>query len=418
MKDKLRIKQKIIKNKLLFENFGYLSLLQIVILAAPLIAYPYLIRILGSENYGLVIFMQSIVAFFNILINFGLNIFSTKDVAINKSDKNKLSEIFSTVLILKIILFILGLIILSFFCYFIPFFNNNILLAFVCYSLSLSEVLFPVWFYQGLEKMKYITIINVISKLIFTISIFFIIKQSEDYILFPMLMSVGGLIGSGVSLFLAFKVEKIVFKFIDFRNLMNYTIKTFPFFISRISAVFTVQVNSILIGTSIGMSEVAYYDLAKKIIEILKIPNSLINQTVYPKIAREKNVVFVRKVFNIRLALSLILYLTTILLGEHIVYFLGGKEMQEATSLLYLFGFLIPLTGITFYLGSTVLVSFNYENKFNVSVVYSTLLYLIMILFLYLTDEITVVNLIYSIISTEFLLALYRYYYCKQYKII
>ena len=418
MKDKLRIKQKIIKNKLLFENFGYLSLLQIVILAAPLIAYPYLIRILGSENYGLVIFMQSIVAFFNILINFGLNIFSTKDVAINKSDKNKLSEIFSTVLILKIILFILGLIILSFFCYFIPFFNNNILLAFVCYSLSLSEVLYPVLFYQGLEKMKYITIINVISKLIFTISIFFIIKQSEDYILFPMLMSVGGLIGSGVSLFLAFKVEKIVFKFIDFRNLMNYTIKTFPFFISRISAVFTVQVNSILIGTSIGMSEVAYYDLAKKIIEILKIPNSLINQTVYPKIAREKNVVFVRKVFNIRLALSLILYLTTILLGEHIVYFLGGKEMQEATSLLYLFGFLIPLTGITFYLGSTVLVSFNYENKFNVSVVYSTLLYLIMILFLYLTDEITVVNLIYSIISTEFLLALYRYYYCKQYKII
>jgi len=418
LKDKLRIKQKIIKNKLLFENFGYLSLLQIVILAAPLIAYPYLIRILGSENYGLVIFMQSIVAFFNILINFGLNIFSTKDVAINKSDKNKLSEIFSTVLILKIILFILGLIILSFFCYFIPFFNNNILLAFVCYSLSLSEVLYPVLFYQGLEKMKYITIINVISKLIFTISIFFIIKQSEDYILFPMLMSVGGLIGSGVSLFLAFKVEKIVFKFIDFRNLMNYTIKTFPFFISRISAVFTVQVNSILIGTSIGMSEVAYYDLAKKIIEILKIPNSLINQTVYPKIAREKNVVFVRKVFNIRLALSLILYLTTILLGEHIVYFLGGKEMQEATSLLYLFGFLIPLTGITFYLGSTVLVSFNYENKFNVSVVYSTLLYLIMILFLYLTDEITVVNLIYSIISTEFLLALYRYYYCKQYKII
>jgi polysaccharide transporter, PST family len=418
LKDKLRIKQKIIKNKLLFENFGYLSLLQIVILAAPLIAYPYLIRILGSENYGLVIFMQSIVAFFNILINFGLNIFSTKDVAINKSDKNKLSEIFSTVLILKIILFILGLIILSFFCYFIPFFNNNILLAFVCYSLSLSEVLFPVWFYQGLEKMKYITIINVISKLIFTISIFFIIKQSEDYILFPMLLSVGGLIGSGLSLFLAFKVEKIVFKFIDFRNLMNYTIKAFPFFISRISAVFTVQVNSILIGTLIGMSEVAYYDLAKKIIEILKIPNSLINQTVYPKIAREKNIVFVRKVFNIRLALSLILYLITILLGEHIIYFLGGKEMQEATSLLYLFGALIPLTGITFYLGSTVLVSFNYENKFNVSVVYSTLFYLIMILFLYLTDEITIVNLIYSIISTEFLLALYRYYYCKQYKII
>ncbi|MDB9929091.1 oligosaccharide flippase family protein [Schleiferiaceae bacterium] len=414
----MKVLEKIIKNKLLFENFGYLSLLQIVLLVTPLIYYPYLIRVLGAENYGLVIFMQSIIAFFNILINFGLNIFSTKDVAINRNDINKLSEIFSIVLIIKIVLFFLGLIILLIFCNFIPFFQKNALLSFACYSISISEILFPVWFYQGIEKMKYITIINVISKIIITLSIFLIINQSRDYILFPILLSIGGFIGGLISFFLCFKVEKIVFKFIDFRTLLNYGRRSFPFFASRISAVFAIQVNSILIGSFVGLSQVAYYDLAKKLIELFKIPNSLINQTVYPKIARERNIVFVKKTFNLRLILSLILYLILVFSGEYIVNLIGGSEMLEASNLLWIFGILIPLTCITYYLGSTVLVSFNYENKFNISVLFSTLFYLIMSMCLYILDGITMTNLIYLIVITELLLALYRYYYCKKYSIL
>lgn len=414
----MKVLEKIIKNKLLFENFGYLSLLQIVLMVTPLIYYPYLIRVLGAENYGLVIFMQSIIAFFNILINFGLNIFSTKDVAINRNDINKLSEIFSIVLIIKIVLFFLGLIILLIFCNYIPFFQKNALLSFVCYSISISEILFPVWFYQGIEKMKYITIINVISKIIITVSIFLIIHQSRDYILFPILLSIGGLIGGLISLFLCFKVEKIVFKFIDFRTLLNYGRRSFPFFVSRISAVFAIQVNSILIGSFVGLSQVAYYDLAKKIIELFKIPNSLINQTVYPKIARERDIIFVKKTFNWRLILSLILYFILVFSGEYIVNLIGGREMLEVTNLLWIFAILIPLTCITYYLGSTVLVSFNYENIFNRSVIFSTLFYLIMSICLYIIDGITMINLIYLIVITEFLLALYRYYYCKKYSIL
>jgi len=284
-------------NKLLFENFTYLSFLQITLLVTPLIYYPYLIRVLGSGNYGLVIYMLSIFSFFNILINFGLNVFSTKDIAENINDKNKLSEIFSIVLILKTLIFFLGLIILLFFCYYITFFKKNILLSLVCYSISISEIIFPVWYFQGIEKMKYITYVNVVSKIIITISILLFINNSKDYLLFPILLSIGGLFGGIISLIISFKVEKIVFKFVDSKKLLQYAKRSFPFFISRISAIFTIQFNSLLIGTYIGMSEVAYYDLAKKIIELFKIPNNIINETVYPKIARYKNVIFVKKYF-------------------------------------------------------------------------------------------------------------------------
>lgn len=414
----MKIKEKVIKYKLLIENFGYLSLLQIVVLLVPLITYPYLIKVLGSEIYGLVVFMQSIMAFFTILINFGLNIFSTKDVAINKNNKDKLSEVFTIVLIIKTVLFIVGMLILTLLCVTIDVFKDNILLCFICYSVCISEVVFPVWFYQGIEKMKYTTLINVFSKLVFTMLLYLIIKEESDYLWFSGLLSLGALVGGVVSFYLIFKVEKLVIKKINISEVISYMKRSFPFFMSRVAAVLSVQINAILIGGFIGMTEVAYYDLAKKIIELFKIPNSLINKTVYPKIARERNTVFVKKIFIIRLIVSLMLYLVMFLSGEFIVGFLGGKEMLDVVNLLYLFGLLIPLTGITYYLGGTVLVSFNYESKFNLSVVYSTLFYLCMSFCLYLMNEITIINLIYLIVITEFLLVIYRYYYCKIYKII
>ena len=99
-----KIKPIFLRNKLLIKNFSYLSAFQIFNIFIPLATYPYLIRILGSETYGLIIFALSIVTYFSMIINFGFNISATKDVAENKNNNNKLNEIVSSVFIIKIFL--------------------------------------------------------------------------------------------------------------------------------------------------------------------------------------------------------------------------------------------------------------------------------------------------------------------------
>ena len=81
----------------LIRNFSYLSLLQVFNLILPLIVYPYLIRVLGKETYGLVVFAQSLVFYLVILVGFGFNISATKEVSIHRNDSKKLGEIVSSV---------------------------------------------------------------------------------------------------------------------------------------------------------------------------------------------------------------------------------------------------------------------------------------------------------------------------------
>ena len=80
-------------NKKIIENFSYLTLIQVFNLVLPLIIYPYLIRVLGKEVYGTIIFTQTVATYFTIFINFGFNIFGAKEIAINKENIEKTNEI-------------------------------------------------------------------------------------------------------------------------------------------------------------------------------------------------------------------------------------------------------------------------------------------------------------------------------------
>lgn len=72
---------------------------------------------------------------------------------------------------------------------------------FIVFLSCLSEILFPVWFYQGVEKMKYITLIRFTSIFFYTVTVFIFIKNESDYLLIPLLQSLGWLL-SGVISFL------------------------------------------------------------------------------------------------------------------------------------------------------------------------------------------------------------------------
>ena len=89
-----RYKYKIFNNRILLTNFSYLAILQIFIMLSPLITYPYLIRVVGLELNGVVVFAQSISTYLSLIINFGFNIYGVRQVALYKEDQVELNRIF------------------------------------------------------------------------------------------------------------------------------------------------------------------------------------------------------------------------------------------------------------------------------------------------------------------------------------
>ncbi len=412
------LKDKVSRNRILVSNFGYMSLLHFFTIALPLLTYPYLIRVLSADVYGEIVYANSIIAFLQIIIAFGFSISATKEVSENRDDLYKLSKIFSAVTYVKIILFILCFVLLLVLIKFLPSIFKHPELYIITYGLCANEILFPSWLFQGIEKMKYSSLINIIVKIFFTITIFFFVKTKEDYLWVPLLHSIGAIIAGLISFYCLYTKERIKLVRVNKDELLSSTKSSFPFFVSRISGTIFSEGNTFIIGTFLGMHEVAFYDLAKKITNILLLPNSIINTIVYPRLAYSKSISFVKKVLNLRITVAVILYIALFAFSPFFVSLLGGEEMLGGETAVRLYGLMIIITAYNYYLGGTVLVSFNHGKEFNLSVIYSTLMYPILVIILWFFNCINLYSLICTLLIIDSCIGAYRYYYCKKYKLL
>jgi len=174
----IQLPQKLKPYQRLIQNFTSLSILQIANFLFPLIVLPYVVRVLGPAKYGLINFAAAFIAYFNLISDYGFNLSGTKEISIIRDDKEKLSKTFSTIITIKLLLSIFSFLIFIPIVYFVPFFKNNWEVYVLSYGFVIGGVLFPSWFYQGMEQMKYITIIQVVIRSIVTALIFVLIKKT------------------------------------------------------------------------------------------------------------------------------------------------------------------------------------------------------------------------------------------------
>lgn len=392
--------------KTLFANFTYLSILEIIGLLLPLISYPYVIRTVGADNYGVVVFCQAIIAYVVIIINFGYNVSATRKISENRTNVFKIREIYSSIVYQKLLIFAICLVSGLFVLIFLKYDYSVILLGFI--GLCIQEVFFPTWLFQGLERMKFITIITFVAKCSCLILIFLFVHDKKDYACIPVLYLIGGFFTSVLSVIILKKKFDIYFVKVSKYRMKEDFLESLPFFTSRLSAIVMERGNVLVIGTFFSYDMVAIYDLCAKIVSILKTPFSLVAQVIYPNVAKSKNMLLVKKSIKIVLLFGAFVCLFVYLFAPNIILLLSDTSMLGAVSILKIMVLYVPIVGISYLFGASVLVVKGYSREYNLSVVYSVLLYILMLLSFISFSKVNLYTMALAFVAPELFVALYR----------
>lgn len=404
--------------KRLFSNFFSLTILQMVNYALPLLTLPYLVRVLNVETYGLVMFAQSFILFFNILVDFGFNLSATKDVSIYRDDKDKLTEVYSSVIIIKCLLILVSLVLLTLIISFSGKFSENKSIYYLSFLWVVGQALFPVWYFQGIEKMKYITIVNIVAKFLFTGCIFVFVKENSDYLLVPLFNGLGLVIAALIALWIIHVSLKQKISWQKFPTLWFYFKQSSVFFLSRASLSMYTSANSFVLGLFSSNAIVGYYAIADQLYKALQAFYTPLSQVLYPYIAKEKNIGLFKKIFKFSVILNVIgIFILFFIVKDVFELLFTQKIGMESITVfnIFLVASLIVVPSIL--LGYPFLGALGYSKEANLSVIYASILHILGLVLLILFHQITLYSVAYMVLVTEIFVFVYRIMKIRGYKL-
>lgn len=318
--------------KTVASNFMWLSALQVAGYVFPLITMPYLARVIGVDGFGKIAFAAAIMVWIQTIVNWGFNLTAIRDAAQNRDNKERLSEIFSNILWSRFFLAGISFFILLGLIATIPAFREAWDIILISFLMIPGLIIFPEWYFQAIERMKYITILNVVTKLLFTLMVFIFVKEPSDYILQPLFMSLGYLFSGIVSLYIILGRWGIELHRPRYSHIINTIKSSTDVFINHLAPNLYNSLSIVLLGVFSGGIASGIYDGANKFMNLLNNVLNTITRAFYPFLSRKENKfnIYIRIVISIAICSSIAMYL----LAPILVNILLTPEFHESITVL------------------------------------------------------------------------------------
>lgn len=336
------------RSKSIGKNYIFNLILTTVNIIFPLITAPYLSKILGAENIGKVNYATSIINWFILFAAFGIPRYGLREIARNRDSKSKLSNSFWNLLLIQFIFSIISFVVYLIIILNINSFESEIYLYISMLTMIILSIFSIDWFYQGIEEYGYITIRNIVVKVISIIMIFFMIKNKEDYVVYA-LINIFGLGFNNVLNYMHTKkyIEKKIIKF----ELIRYIKELRVYFLTTLVVAMYTQLDQTFIGT-LSEKDLAFYIRSKTIQGIgFNLTNSAITILI-PRVSYlavkdyNKYKEMIRQSIKYIYILAIPSMFGIIILAKEIMYVLGGEEFLEATGALQIMSVIIVIISI------------------------------------------------------------------------
>ena len=331
--------------KTLTKNFSALAVLQAMRYLIPFIVLPYVTPIIGVTHFGEIAVAYAIALIFQTVVNFSFDFIGARDVARNREDMGKVSEIVSTILCARIVLYVIAFVLLGGIVLAVPKFREIWLLILISVVTAFFSMHVSEWFFQGIEKMEHITIVNVISRVVYIVLIFTFIKEREDYLLYPIFNLLGFVMASMYSIVMMTRRYKCRLHIPPFSKILDSFKIGKDLFVNQVCMSLCINLPNSLLGTISGSAAAGLYDAAGKLHNAGKHSIDVLNRTFFPFLSRQmdKHTGYRRINFFFSLLLAVLLFF----LAPLLIRLLYSDEFLPAIPLLRILAVSVFFTGIS-----------------------------------------------------------------------
>lgn len=361
------------KYKTILSNFTYLSILNGLDILLPLAIIPYITNVIGATYFGYYAFVLVLVQNINILTSYGYMFSATKKISQSRDNFDAVSRTFCAVIGGRLsiaVIVVLAVLLLSGFL-----FNDGAQLFMFLTSLGMifGDVFIPTWLFQGLERMKYVTIVNSFSKIIFALLVVLVVKEKQDYRYILLMNSAGYVLAALLSIILVRRQFGITLH-IPSRSAVRAELREgLPLFLSTIGMSLYRNINVLVLNFFVSSASVGIYALAEKVIKACQSLINPISQALFPYFGyRMRNGQEADRKGNIRtlwkisaiFALFLLLASAGICLFSGVLSGLLGSDFDSAAPLLNMMIPVFVFGCLNYLLGFVGLVNMNRQKFF------------------------------------------------------
>ncbi|MBN3581332.1 oligosaccharide flippase family protein [Algoriphagus aestuarii] len=333
-----------IRNKSI-QNFLFLAIIQSSNVLISIISMPLLIQNIGVDQFGLVNLALAVIILLNILVGFGYNLSAPREVAIQHKDKTALSHLVSNIFSAKILLASSAALIILVAVFGLNLFKEYQIILVFSILMLFSEATFPIWFFQGMEKMKLISIANIFSKLLFLMGIVLFIHSPEQSKWVNFMM---GLSGLGINLILLFYIHTYLGIRVyrpEFSAIWKSLKENILLFFSNLGSHLSINGGLIILSFFSVAETLGMYSLAERIIMVLRMFPPIVFQAIIPTASKlyiedqSKMFHFLKRVYKKVLLGGFVISTCTYYLAPWMIKVLSGSELLDSVHFLRILAF-------------------------------------------------------------------------------
>jgi len=359
-----------------FKNSVWLFILQFINTIIPYFTFPYIVRVLGAEQYGFFALSSSFIGYIQTVVDYGFNMSAVRDIA-NMGDgyDKEIHTFYSSVVICKLMLFALSVIVTIPLVAAIPALNECTPFIVVLFIMVLSNSLFPVWYFQGIQKMKYIAVISIIVRIGFLASVFVFVKTRADAIAYTWLNTLTSVLIAAAGLLAVRFILKVKFTMPGWAAVKEQFKAGWYLFTTSVMIRIISVSGSFLLGIFYSKAEVGEYSAVEKISQVVSLVFAPISQACFPynsqrfAVSTKDGLNSVRKMMKLILPVFVFGCILIIFLRGFTVNLLFGSEYIGVADILIPLMLWIMLSILNNFLGIQTLVAANYNKEYNKAII-------------------------------------------------